>query len=178
MKPMFETPRLVIREMSLDDLDFVAEMLADAEVMRFWPKTFSRDDSETWVLRQMDRYAEHGHGYWLVLSKASDRPVGQVGLMTPEVDGVEEPALGYIIHRPFWRNGFATEAARGTLNYAFDALRKPRVITLIRPENVPSLGVARKIGMKREGVTVHAGFEHWVFSLSREEWVAEPRLPM
>ena len=94
------------------------------------------------------RYARHGHGLWLVLDKASGEPVGQVGLLIQNVQSVEEKEVGYLVHRPFWRRGFATEAARACRDYAFDAMGRQRVIALIRPENVPSQGVARKLGLQ------------------------------
>jgi len=167
MKLILETPRLILREMTLSDLDFVADMLADPEVMRFYPKCYSRAEAEHWVRRQVNRYASHGHGLWLVLEKATSEPVGQVGLIPQQVDGIEEAEVGYLIHRPFWRRGLATEAAAASRDYAFQTLGRTRVISLIRPENLPSQGVACKIGMKPEKRTVHAGLDHLVFSVSR-----------
>lgn len=160
------TSRLALREMCASDLDFVAAMLADPEVMRFYPKCYSRDEAEAWLKRQVERYARHGHGLWLVLDKSTGDPVGQVGLTLQEVDGVDEPEVGYLIHRPFWRRGFATEAAIATRDYAFNTLRKPRVISLVRPENVPSQGVAMKMRMSVEKSTLHAGLVHFVFAVS------------
>ena len=90
MQPVFETPRLVLREMSVADLDFIAEMLAHPEVMRFWPKCYERDEAANWVKRQQARYAKDGIGYWLVLEKSSGRPVGQAGLLLLTVDDREE----------------------------------------------------------------------------------------
>ncbi len=167
-EPVLETSRLVLREMSLNDLDLVASMLAHPEVMRFWPRCYSREETEEWVRQQQDRYARHGHGYWLALEKATIQPVGQAGLLTLEVDGVEEVSLGYIVHRPFWCKGFATEAGAACLDYAFETLGEPRVIAPIRPENTPSQGVALKLGMEPEKRTTYlAGFEHLIFSISR-----------
>jgi RimJ/RimL family protein N-acetyltransferase len=154
--------------MSLADLDFVAAMLADPEVMRYYPKCYSREEAQTWIERQMKRYARHGHGLWLVLDKAADQPVGQVGLLIQQVRGVEEKEVAYLIHRPFWRRGFATEAALACRDYAFRVLGRDRVIALIRPENVPSQAVAQRLGMQPEPDRVcHSGFEHIVFSVSR-----------
>jgi [ribosomal protein S5]-alanine N-acetyltransferase len=168
MSPILFTPRLLLREMSPSDLDFVAPMLADPEVMPFYPKCYSRDESETWIERQRNRYARHGHGLWLVVEKATGQPVGQVGLLIQTVNGVEEKEVGYLIHRPFWRRGFATEAATACRDYALTTLDRPRVLALIRPENTPSQGVAKKLGMNREPNTVtHRGFLHWVFSIAR-----------
>jgi RimJ/RimL family protein N-acetyltransferase len=161
---------LVFREMALADLDFIAAMLADSEVMRYYPRCYTRAEAETWVRRQLDRYAKHGHGLWLVQDRATGQPLGQVGLLIQQVEGVAEPEIGYLIHRPFRRRGLATEAAAATRDVAFDKLGKPRVISLIRPENVPSQGVARRIGMRPGPHTVqHGGFTHLVFSIAREE---------
>ena len=56
------TPRLHLREMTQDDLDIVAGMLGDAEVMRFYPKVLSRAEAAQWIDRQIDRYRQDGHG--------------------------------------------------------------------------------------------------------------------
>jgi len=162
-----EAARLTFREMSLGDLDFVATMLADPEVMRFYPKCYSREEAEGWVRRQMGRYQRDGHALWLVLEKATAQPVGQVGLILQEVDGMREPEVGYLIHRPFWRRGFATEAARATRDHAFAVRGCARVISLIRPENLPSQGVAKKMGMTVEKHTVFSGYDHLVFAAGR-----------
>ena len=100
--------------MSLGDLDFVAAMLSHPEVMRFYLKLYSRQEATSWIERQLDRYERHGHGLWLAEDRATGEPRGQVGLMIQEVDGIEEPEIGYLIHYPFWRQGLATEAALAT----------------------------------------------------------------
>ena len=166
MKLIFETPRLALREMTEEDLDFVAEMLADPEVMRYYPKCYSRQEADAWLRRMLDRYARDGHALWLVQDRITRQRLGQVGLLMQTVNGLAEAEVGYLIHRPFWRRGFAREAAAATRDYAFITLGKPHVISLIRPENLPSQGVARKLGMSaRPGTVPHGGFEHLVFEV-------------
>ena len=167
MRVILETDRLMLRELVLDELDFVAEMLAHPEVMFFWPKPYTRDEAEAWIRRNQENYARHGYGYWLALDKASGQPIGQAGLLAQEVGGVAETGIGYIIHRPFWRRGYATEAARACRDYAFETLGKERLVVLVRPENVVSQSVARKIGVKPEREAVFAGLVHTVFVCSR-----------
>jgi RimJ/RimL family protein N-acetyltransferase len=162
---LLETPRLILREVSHDDLDFLAEMLADPDVMRYYPNCYSRDESAAWIDRQLDRYARHGHGQWLTIEKATGQPIGNVGLVLQQVHGKDETEVGYRVHRPFWRRGFATEAALACRDYALNDLHRQRVIALIRPANVPSQGVAWKLGLKPEpGLVQHGGFEHLVFA--------------
>jgi ribosomal-protein-alanine N-acetyltransferase len=164
---ILETPRLALREMSLDDLDFVAAMLAHPEVMRYYPQRYSREGAQAWIERQLGRYARDGHGLWLVEDRATGEPVGQVGLCLQLVEGVEEPEIGYLIHRPFWRRGLAAEAALGVRTWAFDTLGVERVTSLIRPENLPSQGVARKIGMAPGKRVQYYELEHIVFSVTK-----------
>lgn len=165
---LIETSRLVLRELRPDDLDFVASMLAHPEVMRFWPRPYSREEARDWIRDQRDRYGRHGHGYWLAVERVTGRPVGQAGVLTLEVDGAEEVSLGWILHRPFWRRCFATEAARGCLRYAFDTLGERYVIAPIRPENIPSQRVALKLGMEKEARTTYrAGLLHLIFSITQ-----------
>jgi RimJ/RimL family protein N-acetyltransferase len=170
MKTILQTPRLLLRELDLDDLDFVAALLADPEVMRYWPRTHTREEAEEWIWRHQSRYLEDGCGYWLALDKQKGHPVGQAGLLRHDIDGVSELGLGYIIHRPYWRQGYATEASRGCLRYGFETMKRDSLVALVRPENLPSQGVARKLGMAAEKSTMHAGMEHLVFVLSRRQW--------
>jgi RimJ/RimL family protein N-acetyltransferase len=166
---VLETERLALREMEREDLDFVASMLADTEVMRFYPKCYTRDESAKWLDRQRRRYESDGHALWLVSLKETGEPVGQVGLIRQQVDGAFEDEVGYLIARRHWRRGFAFEAARATREHAFFALQRRRVISLIRPVNLPSQAVARKLGMTVEKSTCCWDLEHLVYSLRRED---------
>jgi len=162
-----ETPRLILRRMVMDDLDFIASMLANPDVMRFYLHCYDREQAERWVQGVLDGYDRCGHSFFLVMDRQTRQPRGQVGLLSQNVDGVEESEIGYMIHQPFWRQGFASEAAIATRDYAFEELGKRRLISLIRPINIPSQGVAEKVGMTVEKTTFHKEIEHLVFSLTR-----------
>jgi ribosomal-protein-alanine N-acetyltransferase len=165
---IIETDRLRLREMEVADLDFIATMLADAEVMRHYPATYNRSEAQGWVERQRKRYAEHGHGLWLAIDRATGQPVGQIGLLLQEVEGKLEPEIGYLLHKPFWHQGLATEAGLGVRRYAFGSPNRSRVISLIRPANAPSQAVARRLGMSLEKEVTFLKRPHFVFSVSRQ----------
>ena len=167
MKIILQTQRLVLREMTLDDLDFIALLLGDREVMRFYPQAYDRADAEAWVRRVLDRYAWHGHALWLVLERNTGGPVGQVGLIRQQVEGVDEDEVGYMIHRPFWRRGYASEAALAVRDHAFGVLGRDHVISLIRPINHPSRGVAARMGMRPIKLTLFGGLEHLIHRVDR-----------
>src|SRR5581483_10927925 len=118
------TERLTLRELELGDLDFVASILGDAEVMRYWPAPLTREQAVEWIERQRERYARDGCGYWLAVDRATGAPVGQAGVLMLNWSGEPRPALGYMIHRPFWRRGYATEAARASCEFIWDVLRQ------------------------------------------------------
>lgn len=164
---VLETPRLSLSTMSLDDLDFIAEMLGDPYVMRFYPKRLSRDEAVASIRKALDRYERHGYGPWLVREKSAGRPVGRVGLIPQVVQGTAEIEVGWMIHRPFQRCGFASEAGRACAEYAFRTLHADRVISLVRPENIPSAATALKLGMRRAGTTLHGGYQHDVYELRK-----------
>ena len=170
MRPtLIETPRLRLCELTEDDLGFLAAMLGDPEVMRFYPGPLDADGVDEWLGRQFGRYDEHGIGLWLAVEKATGVPVGQVGLIPPRgIPGAEEVELGYLIHRPYWRRGFAAEAAAACRDYAFETLDRPRVLALIRPENTASLAVARSVGLTPTGLRAElAELDHLVLAADR-----------
>jgi RimJ/RimL family protein N-acetyltransferase len=169
MKIILETARLQLREMEQSDVPFIASLLGDPEVTRFYPQVYGLSDAEAWVGRQIERYRRDGHGLWLVVDRATTQPIGQTGLVNQLIEGNFEPEIGYMIHSKFWRQGLATEAALWVRDHAFGVLGKKHVISLIRPINHPSRGVAAKLGMRPLKLTLHGGLEHLIYEGMRDE---------
>jgi [ribosomal protein S5]-alanine N-acetyltransferase len=165
MPDFLTTGRLKFRVMTASDLDFIAEMVCDPEVMRFYPKVLDRPGAEQWLGRMLDRQAQDGYSLWHVADRNTGEPVGQVGLLKQEVDGVSEVEMGYMLRRRCWGHGYAHEAACAVRDYAFSALGKQRVISLVRPVNIPSQRVALSYGAKPEKLVEWRDFEHLVFAL-------------
>lgn len=147
---VIETDRLILREMTMDDVDNLLEIFGDPEAMRYYPSTKSRREAEGWVRWVTGSYAANGFGLWVALAKDSGRFAGQCGLMLQEVDGVVEPEIGYLFLRRLWGRGLATEAAGACRDHAFGPLGMKRVISLPDPANLASRRVAEKVGMKLE----------------------------
>ena len=164
---VLETLRLRLREMTPGDLDFVATMLAHPEVNHFYERRFTRAESKEWLSRQLDRYRCDGHGLWLVLDRSTSEPVGQVGLCMQDVEGRRHPEIGWLLHRPYWGKGYATEAGAATRDAAFTRWNYDRVISLIRPVNVASQRVALRIGMTPGRLVHFHGYEHFVFGMDK-----------
>lgn len=170
MAEMFQTQRLRVRELEESDLGAVAAMLADPDVMRYWPRPYTFEEAAEWIRQRRRQYAEDGFSYWLALNRASGAVVGQVGLLMHDVEGVRESGLGYILDRPWWGRGLATEGALGVLQWAFRTQSFAYVACLIRPENTPSLRVAERLGLRADRLVDYKGFVHWRFVAERERF--------
>lgn len=145
---VLETQRLTLREMTLHDVDDLLAVLCDPEVMQFYPQAFDRQMTQTWIERNVQRYAQHGFGLWAVILKESGNLIGDCGLVVQEIDGVEEVEIGYHIRRDLWGRGLATEAAQACRDYGFSQLGFDKLISLINPPNIASRRVAEKNGMR------------------------------
>jgi RimJ/RimL family protein N-acetyltransferase len=164
---ILETPRLILREMTPQDIDFIAMMMAHPEVNRFYERRFTREESEIWLDRQIERYRRDGTGLWLVVDRESRQPLGQVGLAMQDVEGERLPEMGWLLDRAHWGRGYATEAGAAVRDAAFNEWGHRLLISLIRPVNLASQRVAHRLGMtERRHVQFH-GFEHCVFEIAK-----------
>ena len=164
-----ETSRLILREFSADDVDALALVLSDTETMRFYPAPLDRAGVEGWIARNLDRYAKDGHGLWAMILKSSGEVVGDCGLTIQNVGGLQEIEIGYHVRRDHWGRGLASEAARACRDFGFAHLPAERLISLIRPENLPSRRVAEKNGMIVWKEVMWANLQHLVYSIRREQ---------
>ena len=174
MSYLLETARLRLRPLVPTDLDFLAEMLGDEAVMQFYPAVLDRMGAAAWLDRQLARYARDGYGPWLVEERDSGRAVGQIGPIRQELGGDDGTSVevAYLLHRAEWGRGYAIEAAMATRDWVFAQLGEPRVISLIRPENLRSRRVAERNGFHVWREVLHAGLRHDVWGMEREAWLA------
>jgi RimJ/RimL family protein N-acetyltransferase len=164
---VLETERLRLRHLSPQDLDDLASILTDPETMQYYARPFTRDESRQWIDQNLQRYANDGFGLWAVVSKETGEFLGDCGPVRRLVDGRNEVEIGWQVKRSRWRQGIASEAGAACRDYAFGPLGLERVISLIRPENIPSRGVAEKIGMTIEKEIDYKGMNHYVYAQQR-----------
>ena len=164
-EPFLITERIAFRLVDYRDLDFLASMLGDPEIMRHYPKVLSREESRAWLEKILRRYREDGHAFWLMESRFTGEPIGQMGLLKQNVAGVDEKEIGYMLHRSYWRQGLAAEGAAAVRDCAIQEFGCQRIISLIRPANIASQRVALSYGAKPEKLIIWRALEHIVFSL-------------
>ena len=144
---ILEAKRLILSEMTQDDLPALQGILQDEETMYAYNGAFDEAETQAWLDRQLSRYAQYGFGLWAVVLKESGGMIGQCGLTMQPWRGDEVLEVGYLFNRAFWHHGYATEAARGCMEYAFDRLGAREVCSIIRETNLPSRRVAERNGM-------------------------------
>lgn len=144
---ILEAERLLLREMTQDDLPALQGILQDEETMYAYNGAFDEAETQAWLDRQLSRYAQYGFGLWAVVLKESGGMIGQCGLTMQPWRSDEVLEVGYLFNHAFWHHGYAKEAARGCMEYAFDLLGAREVCSIIRETNLPSRRVAERNGM-------------------------------
>ncbi|OZI10938.1 GNAT family N-acetyltransferase [Bacillaceae bacterium SAS-127] len=144
--------RLLFRPYNDNDIDFLGSLLTNPNIVRYIGNGQTRDEEGIkkfldWIY---DTYSEdENYGLKMLLEKGSNKPIGHAGLIPQIINGTEEIEIGYWISEEYWNRGFATEAARGFLEYG-KRLNVGKMIALIQVNNIASQKVAKKIGMQLE----------------------------
>lgn len=169
--PELATERLRLRAFRDSDLDALAAMCADPEVMRYLGDGHTLDREDAWrqMAMLMGHWALRGFGNWAVEDRHTGAYVGRVGLHYPE--GWPEREVGWVIARPHWGKGYATEAAHAVFDHVFGTLRWPRLISLIYRDNARSIRVAQRLGERFERQVVVRGHTADVWAIGRETWL-------
>jgi RimJ/RimL family protein N-acetyltransferase len=147
---VLSTERLQLREMIEEDLDDIAALLGDEQVMRYYPRPKTRDEARGWIAWNRQLYRDRGFGLWIVTDQESGQFIGECGLTVQVVYGVEEIEVGYHVLPAHQRRGYAVEAAAACRDAARDRFGIQRIIAVINPDNEPSRLVAERIGLHPE----------------------------
>jgi RimJ/RimL family protein N-acetyltransferase len=149
---VIETERLTLRLLTMDDLDALAAIYADADVRKYFPEgtlTYEQTKEELeWIIDVY--YGQYGFGLWATTLTETNDFIGRCGLLPWTIDGRQEVEVAYLLAKAQWGRGLGTEAARAILAYGFGQLHLSRLICLIDPANEASVKVAMKIGMSLE----------------------------
>ncbi|MGZ8607532.1 MAG: GNAT family N-acetyltransferase [Actinomycetota bacterium] len=167
-----ETDRLLLRAYRIEDVDGLAPMFADPEHMRYYPAPLTREGTVAWVERQLERYREDGFGLWIIEERSTKVVLGTAGPTLQVVEGDPHVEIGWHVRPGRKGEGIAPEAGAAARDWAFANLGVDHVISLVRPENVPSARVAEKLGMQVDREADFKGLLHrvwWLDAVAREE---------
>ncbi|GAA0784817.1 N-acetyltransferase [Roseibium denhamense] len=148
---LLETNRLILRSWRDDDLDPLAEICADPEVMRYFPATLSRDETAGLIKWARDKTSKDGFCFGPVETKSDGAFLGFVGLSVPDYPKplpffpcVE---VGWRLKRSAWGMGYASEAAREWIRFGFETIGLKEIVSFTTVTNTPSRRVMERIGM-------------------------------
>jgi len=164
---LFETERLRLRPLLPNDVDELFKILGDAETMKYYPAPKTLDETKAWIKWSVDLYKTRGMGFMALIFKDTGNFVGECGFLPQKIDDKEFIEIGYHVNKKYWRQGLASEAAIACRNYAFKKFKVAKVISLVRPENIPSAKVATKSGMTVEKEIIRWDLPHLVYSFEK-----------
>ena len=179
-----QTERLYLRQWQASDFAIFAQINADPEVMRYFPKVLSNELSDVIARKCQQLIADNGWGFWAVSLKdgleTADNFIGFVGLNHTHADLPFAPSveMAWRLHKDYWGNGYATEAAQAALRFAFETLALNEVVAFTAVINEPSQKVMQRLGM----IDMQDNFchpmlkpnhrlaEHVLYKITREQW--------
>jgi RimJ/RimL family protein N-acetyltransferase len=166
---ILETPRLLLRRQTLDDLDDLYALYCDPDVVRYIPDA-PRDYEETraeleWHRNGHPKYPELG--LWATIHKETGQFIGRCGLIPWTIEGRLDIEVAYLLAKAYWGQGLGTEVAQAIVDYAFNRLYLQRLVCLITPGNTASQTIAEKIGMSLEKEMEDELGPYFLYSMAR-----------
>jgi RimJ/RimL family protein N-acetyltransferase len=177
------TDRLLLRNWRDADREPFAALNADPAVMEHFPSVQTREQSDQLIDRNLPLIEERGWGLWALEVRDTGRFIGFTGLSVPSFEAHFLPAveIGWRLSKDAWGNGYATEAARASLEHAFGPAGLEEVVSFTATTNLPSQRVMQRIGMVQDGEFDHPRLpdghrlqRHVLYRINRAQWEAIP----
>jgi [ribosomal protein S5]-alanine N-acetyltransferase len=149
---VLETPRLILRKLTLNDAPFMVRLLNDPAFLKNIGDKGVRSDEDArrWLSdTHLASYEKHGFGHYMVELKPDHTPIGMCGLIKREA--LDEIDVGFALLPEFWSRGYAHEAAAAVMVYGRNQLGLSRIVGFASPGNTGSIRVLQKLGLKFSG---------------------------
>ncbi|WP_455717009.1 GNAT family N-acetyltransferase [Anaerosporobacter sp.] len=167
-----KTKRLVIRELTVDDIKSLYQIYQDPKVHEFI------DDIDDYLQNEIDKhkayiknvYSFFGYGLWGVFDKDSNKLIGRCGIQNRTIDNHLEIELGYLLDGNHWGMGYALECTKAVLSYAFEYLGIQRIVASIDKLNSRSINIANKLGMVREKEIMDNCRHCYLYSITKDAY--------
>ncbi len=157
---ILETERLILRQLTLEDADFMLELMNEPGFIKFVADRGLRTTADAAnYLREkiLPSYAQFGFGFYRLELRESGTPIGICGLIKREtLDSVD---LGYSVIERFSGKGYAFEAATAVMDYGLTGLGLPEIVGVTAPDNRVSIRLLEKLGLKYQRTVNLPGYE-------------------
>ncbi len=140
-----KTERLTLRYITQNDFEELKIILQDKDVMYAWEYDFTDKDVQEWIDKNLEFYKKCNLGYFIMSENKTGNIIGQSALIPDVIENNQYYEIGYILKKEYWHKGYATEAAKALVDYAFNTLHLNEVIFEIRPGNISSRKVAENL---------------------------------
>jgi RimJ/RimL family protein N-acetyltransferase len=149
---MLETERLLLRAWNDEDADAYWRLNQDARVTEFLPPSLTMEQAKEFIAKQNNAYQKHGYMLFAAELMETGELMGFIGLHYVDWGAEFTPCteIGWRLGSRHWGKGYATEGAKAVLAFGFNTCGLTRIVSFTVPENVRSIRVMEKIGMKRD----------------------------
>jgi ribosomal-protein-alanine N-acetyltransferase len=177
---IISTPRLGLRRWIDTDIDPFKAMNKDAEVMRYFPRILTDNETHEMVNRISSHFDKNKFGLFAVENKLTKQFIGYTGFAAPSFESFFTPCIeiGWRFQRAAWGHGFATEAAKACLNYGFGILGFDKVVSFTSTINLRSENVMKRIWMTKTGEFDHPNIDshsilcrHLLYEITSNRWM-------
>ncbi len=166
---VLETERLILRPLTLEDVDALAALYADPDVMRYFEGTRSWEITRQRVEQIIEQYARTRVDFLATIYKENGAFIGRCGLLWQVIDDMQEVEVAYMLAKPYWGRGLGTEAAQALKEHGFRDFGFRRLISIIDPGNIASIRVAEKNGMRYERDIEFEGHVCRMYAIHQDE---------
>lgn len=165
-----QTPRLVLRELTLENMEDLYQIYQNEEICHYIPPMGSLEeelDKHAAYIKNV--YPFYGYGLWGIFTSKDNILIGRAGIQNQTIDGQHELELCYLVANDHQNQGYATEAGRSIIDFAIEELDASRLVAVIAEGNAASCQVAKKLGMSYEKDVTYHGFNCYLYSIDLKE---------
>ncbi len=166
---------MILRPFAEEDAHTLYHVLGEEGILRYFPNPDPPplERVERLVAKQLRHWEEHELGWWAVEPLEKPKLIGWAGLQFLAETG--ETEVGYLLSRAYWGQGLATEAARASLRYGFERLKREVIIALVHPDNKASQRVIEKLAMTFLDKARYFGLDLYRYTLDASSWRSSDR---
>jgi ribosomal-protein-alanine N-acetyltransferase len=175
--PDLETDRLILRQLTMDDDDFMFKQFSDPQVTQYLmdePPVKNIEEARMIIQYFLEPEGKN-RNRWGIIRKSDNQIIGTCGFHRWE-KAYFRSEIGYDLYPDFWGQGYMTEALRAAINNGFERMKLNRIDALVYIDNPRSSGLLKKLGFKQEGILRDyfylngTFYDHEIFSLLKRDW--------
>lgn len=168
---ILETTRLILRPMTISDFNDLKEVFGDRDTMKYYQENFDDKLIKHWIKANIEREKIFGFSLYSVILKENNKVIGDCGISMQNINGIIKPEIGYHINKSYQCQGYAHEASRRWIDWAFTNTSFKELYSYMVKENIPSIKTAIKNQMKYCFEFIDSDGPTVVYKITKEEFI-------